>query len=98
MAHEAQRMDVSHLPEVLALAERVKRSNTPRILVSADGEPLARVTPATTKPRRLRGKRTSPNDPIWNIVSMGRSQAGPTDVSAHVDEFLAEWEVSPQRP
>lgn len=90
-------MDVSRMPDVLALAEQVKRTKTPRILIKADGEELVRVMPAPAKPRRGRGKRTSASDPIWDVVGMGRSEAGPTNVSEHVDEFLAEWEVSHNR-
>ncbi len=98
MTHETQRMDVSQLPDVLALAEQVKQTKTPRILVRADGEELARVTPANARPHRATGKRTAANDPIWDIIGMGSSIGGPSNVSEHVDEFLAECEVSQNRP
>lgn len=98
MAHQLERVDVSESPDVLALAEQVNKSGTPRILVRADGEELARMLPAAQQPRRARGRRTSAADPIWDIIAMGRSEGGSTDVSAHVDEFLADWEVAQNRP
>lgn len=98
MAREVQRLDVSQLPDVLALAEQVQQSETPRILIRADGEELARIMPAAPKRGRARGRRIAANDPIWDIIGIGRSEGGPTNVSEHVDEFLAAWEVAQNRP
>lgn len=90
MVREAQALDVSQLPDVLSLAEQVKQTRTPRILVGADGEELARVVPPKRSTRGSRGKPTSADDPFWRIVGMGRSEGGPSDVSERVDEYLAE--------
>lgn len=84
--------DLSQYPELLAFAQEVKRSGTPRVL-SSNGEELVRVSPITTRKRRPRGKRTSAADPIWDIIGMGQS-GEPSNVSEHVDEFLATWEVA----
>ena len=97
MTREAQPLDVSQNPALLAFAREVKRSGMPRLL-RADGEALVRVSPIRAAARSRKGERTSADDPIWNIVGMGRSEGGPSDVSEHVDEFLAEWEVSQNRP
>lgn len=98
MAHKAQAMDVSRLPDVLSLAEQVKRTKTPRILIRADGEELARLVPPKQRTPKPTGKRITADDPIWDIVGMGSSAGGLSNVSEHVDEFLAEWEVSQHRP
>jgi hypothetical protein len=97
MTREAQPFDVSQNPELLSFAREIKRSGTPRLL-SADGEELVRVSPIRATRRSLKGKRTSADDPVWHIIGMGRSVGGPSNVSEHVDEFLAEWEVSQNRP
>ena len=88
-------VDVSHQPELLAFAEQVKRSGA-RYELRTDGEVLATVAPATAR-RGRRGKRTSAADPIWQIAGMARS-SGPSDVSAHADDYLAETEISASRP
>lgn len=96
MTHEAQPIDVSQNPELLSFAREIKRSGTPRLL-RADGEELVRVSPIRATRRGLRGKPTFAGDPFWHIIGMGRSVGGPSNVSEHVDEFLAEWEVSHNR-
>ena len=96
MAREAIPMDVNHSPELLSLAQEVKRTGTARVL-RADGEELAWVVPPKGKKRSRKGKPTSADDPFWRIIGMGRTEE-PSDVSEHVDEFLAEWEVSNNRP
>ena len=96
MNHEALSVDVSGNPELLSLAQEVKQSGRPRVL-RTDGEALARVSPMPTRQRRPRGKRTSADDPIWDIVGMGRS-GEPSNVSEHVDEFLAAQEVANNHP
>lgn len=95
MVREAIGMDVRESPELLALAEDVKRTGTPRVLRVGAVE-LARIVPAETRPRRSRGRRTNASDPIWNIVGMADSGA-PSNVSEHVDEYLADWEMVRQQ-
>jgi len=55
MRREAMSIDVSHMPELLRLAEEVGASGEPRIL-KRDGEALAVVTPIVSR-SRLRGGR-----------------------------------------
>ena len=62
--------------------------------VRVEREAVERL-PAAVVPRRarargtLKGKPTSEDDPLWNIVGIGRS-AGPSDVSANKKKYLAE--------
>jgi hypothetical protein len=93
MVHEAAPLDVTNNPVLRALGEEVKRTRTTKVL-SADGEELARVAPPRARHRKTRGKRITADDPIWSLTGIGRSAGGPTDVSAHVDAFLAAWEVA----
>lgn len=93
MVHEAIPLDVSELPELRAFAERVNRSGA-RYELRSGGEALATVAPAASR-RHREGKRTSADDPIWDIVGMAQS-AELSDVSAHVDDYLtaAEFDAS----
>jgi hypothetical protein len=87
-------LDVSKSPELLALARDVKRSGTPLVLC-ADGEELARISPARRARRTLKGRPTSAEDPFWRIIGMGRS-GEPSDASERVDDVLAEFELASQ--
>jgi hypothetical protein len=83
-----QRIDISGIPELVKLAREVRQTNTPAIL-REEREELAMVTPI--KPvakRRVRGKPTSADDPLWNLVGIGHSGKG--DVSANKQKYLAE--------
>lgn len=82
-------IDVTDAPDLAALVERVRTTGESLCLVRGDEE-LAVLQPAK-KPRRrsLRGKPTSADDPIWNIVGMGHS-GGPGDVSRTKGKYLAE--------
>lgn len=85
------KIDVSDMPELLAVAREVQESGTPRIL-EVDGEPVAEIKPVRRRSRLPRGKRTGPNDPFWDIAGMASS--GKRDRgSERVDEILAEFEV-----
>jgi len=95
MTREAQPIDISHDPTLLAFAREIKRSGVPRLL-RADGEELVRVSPIRASTRSRKGKHTTADDPIWNIVGMANS-GEPSDVSEHVDEYLAAWEMSQQK-
>lgn len=96
MARQRVDVDVSQDPALLELAREVQRTGG-TIVLSAKGEALARVSPATPSRRPRSGKRTSADDPIWNIVGMGRS-GQPANVSEHVDEFLTAFELSGNQP
>ena len=88
MAKEPNRIDISSIPELLSLAQEVRRTNEPSIL-QQESEDLALLTPI--KPvatRRVRGKPTSADDPLWKLVGIGHSGKG--DVSANKHTYLAE--------
>lgn len=51
MAQEREGIDISHNPEMLRLAEEVRRSKTPRVL-RADDEDVAVVMPVAEHPKR----------------------------------------------
>ncbi|GAC1524137.1 MAG: hypothetical protein NVS2B16_32560 [Chloroflexota bacterium] len=56
MAEQPKTIDISDVPEILRLAEEVRRSNQPRILQRA-GEDVAVVVPLPA-PKKRRAKRT----------------------------------------
>lgn len=85
---ELKNIDVSDVPELLRIAEEVKRSGEPCVL-KRDSEELAVLSPVTRLGSVRRGRRTSANDPLWNIVGIGRSE-GPTDVARNKHKYLAE--------
>ena len=97
MAHELRPFDISGSPELLRLAEEVQATKQPRVLVR-DSEELAVVVPveSTTlgpKPKRARDRRTSQDDPLWQIIGMGDaagSENDPTDVSDNKYKYLAQ--------
>lgn len=87
MAKELKHIDASQLPELLRIAEEVRRTREPR-LIRRNGQDLAVVSPVSST-RRPTGKATSKEDPLWNIVGIGRSK-GPTDTSTNKQRYLAE--------
>ncbi len=89
MQAELETIDVAGLPDLAALAERVKATGVPLRLVRGDEE-LAVLQPAKKRRRRsLKGRPLSMDDPIWDIVGMGHS-GGPGDVSTNKKKYLAE--------
>jgi hypothetical protein len=89
MAKEPKRIDISSIPELLSIAHEVQRTNEPRIL-REDSEDVAVLTPI--KPvakRRIKGKPTSADDPLWDIVGIGQSEEA-RDVAANKDNYLAD--------
>ena len=89
MARALRPIDITDIPELIRIAEEVRVTKEPRLL-RRDGEDLAVITPVRPMARKTpRGRPTSADDPIWNIVGMARSK-GPGDVSENVDKYLAE--------
>lgn len=89
MAKEPKRIDISAIPELLSIAEEVRRTNETRIL-KQDGEDLAILTPIRPVAKRVaKGKPTSVDDPLWKLVGIGHS-GGPGDVSANKHKYLAD--------
>ena len=88
MAKELKRIDISSIPELVKLAKEVQTTNKPAIL-RQEGEDVAMLTPI--KPvakRRVRGKPTTADDPLWKLIGIGHSGKG--DVSANKHKYLAE--------
>ncbi len=89
MVKELKRIDISGIPELLSIAEEVRRSNEPRVL-KQDSEDLAILTPIKPVTKRTtKGKPTSEDDSLWNIVGMGKSEEA-TDVAANKHRYLAQ--------
>jgi hypothetical protein len=95
MAKEPKRIDISRIPELLHLAHEVRRTNAPAVL-QQEREDLAMLTPI--KPvakRRIRGKPTSADDPLWKLVGIGHSGKG--DVSTNKHQYLADAYLPPKQ-
>jgi len=88
MAEELKPLDVSHLSELRHLIEEVQAADQARVL-QVNHQDVAILVPASRRgTKRRRGKATSADDPLWNIVGLARSE-GPGDVSEHIDAYLA---------
>jgi hypothetical protein len=68
--------------------DEVLAANQPRLL-QVDRKNVAVLVPSTAKGMRNRGRRTSTDDPLWNIVGLAQSKA-PGDIAENVDAYLAE--------
>ena len=88
MAKEPKHIDISHIPELQKLVHEVRQTNEPTIL-REEREDVAKLTPIKPKAKRgARGKPTTADDPLWNLVGLGHSGKG--DVSANKHTYLAE--------
>ncbi len=88
MAKETKHIDVSSIPELLKLAQEVRRTNEPAVL-QQEREDLAMLTPIKPVAKRsVRGKPTSVDDPLWKLVGIGHSGRG--DISENKHKYLAE--------
>lgn len=90
MAKELMPVDITDTPNLLRLAEEVRRSGQPRLLRRAD-EDLAVLTPVTSpaKGRARKGKTYTKEDDDAFLASAG-SWKGNVDV----DKFLKDNEES----
>ena len=88
MAKELKRIDIGSIPELLKLAQEVRTTNEPAVLQqeSEDVALLSPIKPVTK--RRARGKPTSADDPLWNLVGIGHSGRG--DISENKHTYLAD--------
>jgi hypothetical protein len=85
---EPQRIDISSIPKLMKLVHEVRATNTSALL-QQEGEALAILTPI--KPvakRRVRGKPTTADDPLWKLIGIGHSGKG--DISANKHKYLAD--------
>ncbi len=88
MAKETKHIDVSSIPELVKLAQEVRRTNEPAVL-QQEREDLAMLTPIKPVTKRsVRGKPTSVDDPLWKLVGIGHSGRG--DISENKHKYLAE--------
>lgn len=69
MVREAERVDISEMPDVVRLAEEVARTGSRRVL-SRDGEAIAVLAPARPK-RRLKAKVLTPEQREAFLASAG---------------------------
>jgi len=89
MTNEPKRIDISSMPELLRIAHEVQRTNEPRIL-KQDSEDVAVLTPIKPGAKRgSRGKPTSADDPLWDIVGIGQAEEA-RDVAANKYKYLAD--------
>ena len=88
MAKELKPIDISDSPELLRLAEEVKRSREPRVLVR-EAEELAEVRPVPARRKRsAKGRPVTEDDPLFRLIGVGRSGI-PGGVSGKKHEYLA---------
>ena len=88
MAKETKHIDVSSIPELVKLAQEVRRTNEPAVL-QQEREDLAMLTPIKPVAKRsVRGKPTTGDDPLWKLVGIGHSGKG--DISANKHKYLAD--------
>jgi hypothetical protein len=87
MSRNLKHIDAIKLPDVLRIAEEVQRTQEPRLIKRGDEE-LAVVSPISPTIIQ-RGRPTTLDDSLWNIIGIGRSK-GPTDTSANKHKYLAE--------
>src|SRR5688500_9419075 len=88
MAHEHQPIDISTMPDVLRLAEAVRRSGVGHVLKRGE-ETLALLTPVAPKRSRRRSASSAERDALLNIIGIGASTE-PTDIAQHERRYLAE--------
>ena len=89
MAEELKPLDISHLSELRHLVEEVRAADQARVL-QVNHQDVAILVPASSRATKSRrGKATSADDALWNIVGLAHSD-GPGDVSEHIDTYLAQ--------
>jgi len=97
MRRAVKRTDISHLPEMLRLAEEVQRSKQPQILHDGD-QAIAMLTPLgpeapTKKAAKRHGRATPARKSILNLVGIADEATPPddaTDVSSNKHKYLAD--------
>jgi hypothetical protein len=88
--------DISHVPELVRLADEVRATRKPKSLRVADEEVGILLPPRRTAPERppTAGRPAwrylREDDTFWDIVGMSAAEDGPTDVSANKYRYLAE--------
>jgi hypothetical protein len=91
MARELKSIDITAIPELVQLADEVRKTKKPRLLRRGD-EDVAMLVPAEPKESRRRvraGRPLRKGDALSKIIGMIQSE-GPTDVSSNKHKYLAE--------
>lgn len=107
MKKEPRPFDVTHMPELLRLAEEVRRTGQSVVLTDGERE-LAMLTPlvpasTTTRTTRRSSKSANRNDWLLGLIDIGANVTPAdhaTDVSANKHKYLADAydaEAHPQR-
>ncbi len=90
---ELKPVEIGAMPDLVRLAEEVQSEGAGRIL-RHNGEDVAVLLPRKRASRRRRT--TSPDDPLWEIVGIARSD-GPGDVAENKHKYLADA-YAPKHP
>ena len=89
--------DISHLPELVSLAEDVRQTGEPRVLMQG-GQQIAVLSPVGARQRTRRHSRrhsetANPNDWLLGLIGIAAdagSPDDPTDVSSNKHKYLAD--------
>jgi hypothetical protein len=88
MAKELKHIDISHVPELLHLAEQIRLTKEPVALQRDSEEVGVLMPPRQLRKRQRRLQSFTKDDSLWNLNGIDRS--GVHDVSENVDKYLAE--------
>ena len=88
MAKEPNHIDISSIPELLSLAQEVRRTNEPRIL-KEDSEDLAILSTVLPKKRaKTKAQPVTRDDALLRLIGIGKSGI-PGGISGKKHEYLA---------
>ena len=88
MVRELKPIDITNSPELLRLAEEIRRTQEPRVLVK-DAEELVEVRPVRARRKRsTKGQPLTEHDPLFRLIGIGKSDV-PGGVSGKKHEYLA---------
>ena len=85
---EPKRIDISRIPELLTLAQEVRRTNEPAVL-QQESEDLALLSPVRPKKRaKAKAEPVTSDDALFRLIGIGKSGI-PGGVSGKKHEYLA---------
>jgi len=88
MAKELKRIDISSIPELLSLAQEVRRTNEPSIL-QQESEDLVLLSPVLPKKRsKTKAQPVTSDDALFRLIGIGKSGI-PGGVSGKKHAYLA---------
>ena len=88
MAKELKPIDITNSPELLRLAEEIRRTQEPRVLVN-EAQELVEVRPVPARRKRsTKGRPVTELDPLFRLIGIGKSDV-PGGVSGKNHEYLA---------